>query len=404
MKKILGLDIGTNSIGWALTEQNLDEKKGKILGIGSRIIPMDGYVSTKSGKESKDPYSDFASGNGISKAKARTSFRGVRRLRERELLRRERLHRVLNIIGFLPEHYAIQVDFEKHYGQFKKDTEPKLVYKPNIETAKVEFIFKKSFEEMLEEFKIHQPHLLINKKDKPALIPYDWTIYYLRKKALTNKIEKEELAWLLLNFNQKRGYFQLRGEDDEKTDNKIKEYFSLLVTNVLPDEKKEGSEIWYSVYLENGWVYRRSSKTPLEWKGKVKEFIVTTEIDDDGNVKKDKGGKEKRSFSAPSEDDWTLKKKKTEFDIDKSGKTVGSYIYDTLLKNPNQKIKGRLVRVIERKYYKDELLQILNAQKEFHPELKDEKLYVACIEELYPNNEASFQKHRKARIYLLIFK
>ena len=36
----------------------------------------------------------------------------------------------------------------------------------------------------------------------------------MRKKALTEKIEKEELAWLLLNFNQKRGYYQLRGEDD----------------------------------------------------------------------------------------------------------------------------------------------------------------------------------------------
>ena len=33
-------------------------------------------------------------------------------------------------------------------------------------------------------------------------IPYDWTIYYLRKKALTEAISKEELAWVLLNFNQ----------------------------------------------------------------------------------------------------------------------------------------------------------------------------------------------------------
>ncbi|OJV39335.1 MAG: hypothetical protein BGO29_07555 [Bacteroidales bacterium 36-12] len=37
MKKILGLDLGTNSIGWALVEQNFDEKQGKILGMGSRI-------------------------------------------------------------------------------------------------------------------------------------------------------------------------------------------------------------------------------------------------------------------------------------------------------------------------------------------------------------------------------
>jgi CRISPR-associated endonuclease Csn1 len=36
-KKILGLDIGTNSIGWALI--NKDEEK--VLGMGSRIIPME---------------------------------------------------------------------------------------------------------------------------------------------------------------------------------------------------------------------------------------------------------------------------------------------------------------------------------------------------------------------------
>ena len=36
MAKILGLDLGTNSIGWAL----IDDKQNKILGIGSRIFPM----------------------------------------------------------------------------------------------------------------------------------------------------------------------------------------------------------------------------------------------------------------------------------------------------------------------------------------------------------------------------
>ena len=38
-KKILGLDLGTNSIGWAVVNEN-DEKKS-ISHAGSRIIPMD---------------------------------------------------------------------------------------------------------------------------------------------------------------------------------------------------------------------------------------------------------------------------------------------------------------------------------------------------------------------------
>lgn len=37
MKNILGLDLGTNSIGWAL----IDNESHRIIKSGSRIIPMD---------------------------------------------------------------------------------------------------------------------------------------------------------------------------------------------------------------------------------------------------------------------------------------------------------------------------------------------------------------------------
>lgn len=369
MKHILGLDLGTNSIGWALIKQDFENKQGEILGMGSRIIPM-----------SQDILGDFGKGNSVSQTAERTKYRSVRRLRERFLLRRERLHRILNVLGFLPEHYASQIDFTKRFGKFKEETEPKLVY------SNEGFIFKKSFEEMLSDFKTHQPQLLEDNKK----IPYDWTIYYLRKKALSRKIEKEELAWILLNFNQKRGYYQLRGEEEEENPNKLIEFYSLKIVDVLADEPQKGkSDIWYSLILENGWIYRRSSKTPLfDWKEKTRDFIVTIDLNDDGSVKTDKEGNEKRSFRAPGENDWTLVKKKTEQEIDSSRKTVGTYIYETLLKNPKQKIKGKLVRTIERKFYKTELKQILEKQKEFHPELRQDDLYSDCVRELYKNNEA----------------
>ena len=41
MKKILGIDLGTNSIGWALIDLDFGAKEGKILGLGSWILPMD---------------------------------------------------------------------------------------------------------------------------------------------------------------------------------------------------------------------------------------------------------------------------------------------------------------------------------------------------------------------------
>ena len=64
---------------------------------------------------------------------------------------------------------------------------------------------------MLDAFKASHPESMSGR-----MIPADWTLYYLRKKALMQKISKEELAWILLNFNQKRGYYQLRGEEDEE--------------------------------------------------------------------------------------------------------------------------------------------------------------------------------------------
>lgn len=376
-KTILGLDLGTNSIGWALIKQNFKNKEGEILGMGSRIIPM-----------SQDVLGKFDAGQSISQTAERTGFRGVRRLLERDLLRRERLHRVLNVLGFLPEHYADCIDFEKRLGQFKPDTEPKLPYKFNGEEFK--FIFENSFNEMVGDFREKQPQLFqIKPNGKETKIPYDWAIYYLRKKALSERISKEELAWIILNFNQKRGYYQLRGEEEETDPTKSVKFYALKVNNVEEGEKGKNGENWYNVYLENGWIYRRSSKTFLDWAGKTKEFIVTEDLNEDGVIKTDKDGKEKRSFKAvDSEQDWIAIKKSTEEKVDRSGKTVGEYIYDTLLAKPNQKIRGKLIRTIERHFYKEELKKILDKQKEFHVELCDENLYEKCIEELYPNNEA----------------
>ena len=387
MKRILGLDLGPNSIGWALV--NLEDNEeygygaGRIVADGSRIIPMDAKIQ-----------GNFEEGNSVSQTAERTGYRGIRRLRERCLLRRERLNRVLDVMGFLPEHYSAALT---RYGKFKDDDGCKLAWRKS-EDGRYEFIFKESYAEMLADFRLNQAEWLSG----GALVPYDWTIYYLRKKALTQAIDKQELAWLLLNFNQKRGYYQLRGEEKDEDKSKLEEFYALKVVDVRDTGERKGKDTWYDIVLENGMVYHRAALEPPEWKGLVKEFIVTTQLDKDGNPKLDKDGSVKRSFRMPKEDDWTLVKKKTEADIDKSGKTVGEYVYDALLANPKQKIKGKLVRTIERKYYKEELKRILEAQKNFIPELTDEALYSACIEELYPSNDA-FRRSIERRGFTYLF-
>ena len=361
MKYILGLDLGTNSIGWAL----VDGDNNKIIKAGSRIIPMDAATQGA-----------FEAGNLQSQASVRTGFRGTRRLYERAELRRERLLRVLNLLGFLPEHFKSRIDFAEHPGKFKDDSEPLLPYRKNKD-GKNEFVFNDSFQEMLADFAVHQPHLVANGKK----IPYDWTIYYLRKKALTRPIRREELAWIILNFNTKRGYYQLRGEEDETATPKNEEYKVLEVSKVVQtdEDKKRRGIFWYEVTYENGATQRKSGPVAPRKVGDKVELIVTTTTDKKGN--------EVLKLRDPKADDWTLMKKRSENAILQSGKQVGEFIYDAILAQPDTKIRGKLVRVIERELYKKELVAILNKQKEFLPELSNRNLYNKCIKELYHNNE-----------------
>ena len=371
-KTVLGLDIGTNSIGWAVISSDFQEKEGAIIGMGSRIIPM-----------SQDILGEFERGNSFSQTAERTRMRGARRLIERFLLRRERMHIVLNELGFLPIHYKEKIDFRIRRGKFINYLEPKIAWSDTGE-----FLFKDSFHEMLNDFRLRQPALLVDDTGTAKKVPYDWLIYYLRVKALTQKISKEELAWVLLQFNKKRGYKVSRtGEQDEKSSDNV-EYYELKVIRVEADLPVKGKdELWYSVHLENGFIYRRSSKTDLsDWIGKTKALIVTTKCNADGTPKIDKDGNISRSFRAPGDEDWGLKKKKTESEIDKLGGTVGEYIYYNILKNPSQKIIGGLVSTIDRHHYRDEIRQIIQTQAEFHPELKDMSKLETCIDALYPLN------------------
>ena len=391
IKYILGLDIGSNSIGWALIQLDLLQKTKRIIATGSRIIPMDQKV-----------LSDFGKGITISPTAQRTSYRNARHCRERHLLRRERLHRVLHILGFLPTHYDKQIDFSKRYGKFVDNTEPKIAYNER------KFLFMDSFQEMLADFKIHQPDLFYTKRNgEESKIPYDWTIYYLRKKALSRKISKEELAWIILNFNQKRGYYQLREEEEENKENDFEIISSKIISVIKKDKDKKYNKYWYDIILENGLVYQAAFYNDFvyNWINQDREFIIErTSL---------KNGTEKVKLSYlptfdeidkmdKKEQDKYYKKIKIKTENSIGNKTVGCYIYDHILQNPNEKIKGKLVRTIERKYYKEELKAILEKQIALQPELFTDQLFADCIRELYNKNEAQ-QRNLAARDFVHLF-
>ncbi len=83
---IVGLDVGSNSVGWAVVEMN-GERLEKIHGIGSRIIPM--------GPELKE----YEEGKRITKNATRRQKRSMRRNNQRYKLRRANLIRVLKLMN-----------------------------------------------------------------------------------------------------------------------------------------------------------------------------------------------------------------------------------------------------------------------------------------------------------------
>ena len=379
MKKILGLDLGTNSIGWAVVEASTADNgellPKSILGAGSRIIPS-------------DKVDDFEKGNSVSQTAEKTKYKGMRTIKERKKLRRTRLNRVLREIGFLPPHFDKKID---RYGNFIDFTEPKICWNVD-EAGKSHFLFESSFDEMIEDFRKAQPQLL----EKGRKIPYDWTIFFLRKKALYQSISKEELAWVILNFNQKRGYYQLRDEEEVVEDGNEETIITAKVLEVIKREpdKKDSRKYWYDVKLENDLLYQAAFMNDISyWVGTERDFLLNSKKLKDGTLKNTLSFlptfEEIDSMNDTQKNKMYAKiKLKTEKLIEDTRKTVGEFIYDSLLQNPDVKVAGKLIRTIERKFYKEELIKILRKQSEFHSELRDRELYLQCVNSLYPNNNA----------------
>ncbi len=91
MKKILGLDLGVGSIGWALISTENEQPK-EILAMGSRIVPL-----------TKDDSDQFSKGQAITKNAERTAARTARKGLDRYQLRRNFLTQILRENHMLPE-------------------------------------------------------------------------------------------------------------------------------------------------------------------------------------------------------------------------------------------------------------------------------------------------------------
>lgn len=173
MKKILGLDLGTNSIGWAVVSTNSEGNPQKIEGMGSRIIPM--------GSDKID----YEKGATITKNADRRQKRSIRRMSKRYKLRRNKLLYALSELGMLPDIF-----------QFKNGRFP-------------------------EANKLQELELLPIKKKTLQLDSLQH--YELRCKALNEQIELKELGAILYKFNSLRGYAGGGNDEDDTKKKKVED-------------------------------------------------------------------------------------------------------------------------------------------------------------------------------------
>lgn len=248
-KRVLGLDLGTNSIGWAVIDE---EQEGNKLVDKGVLIFTEG-VKNEEGKEK-------------SRAAERTGFRSARHLKFRRKIRKYQTLLVLAKYGMCP--LSIEEVKVWRHSNFKK-------YPTNPQFLK----WLRTDEES-------------NKNP-----------YYFRDKASREKVEKYELGRAFYHFAQRRGFKSNRLDQSDKgiiekhqaklnivideTNNKaelsvaLKEYFSLM--EILDKEAKDldaGEKKLKTLY--NGFV--KILKEESEFKEKLLERLYKKE--NLGTVKK----------------------------------------------------------------------------------------------------------------------
>lgn len=361
MKTILGLDIGSNSIGWALIKHDLDNKEGEIVAIGSRIIPL-----------STDKLKDFQQGRSVSQAAERRMARQARRLKHRYKLRRERLIKVFKILGWFPSDFPEKFEEENHFNinefvPFSENT---------IEEAKRVF-----------------------KVDK---LPNDWAIYYLRDKALKEQISIQELARVIYHFNQRRGFKSSRIENknpdaiQEETFPKKETFYEFLK---IVEIKDTGERVRNNLVFEikgqtkDGEIYSGiiTRKYKPEWLNQEIELEITKIIKKDGSVS--------YTFREPDRSNWEKRKLALEKDIKLSGLYVGQYHFQKLLEDRNYRIKDQ---VVDRKFYMEEFEAIWKKQAEFYPELKNCDKIDLIAQTLYQHNKQKQKELKKLSLLEII--
>lgn len=416
-KNILGLDIGTNSIGWALVKLPLDYKdygkSGSIELLGSRILPDSDYKKAFEIGKTNSP-------NVYTPAALRRQKRGSRRLKHRYKLRRTRLITFFKTLNWLRDDLLLD--------------NPKKIKEILSEGEKIDFHISKeisfsdqTYREFYKNFGysdenidqvITEIHHRKNygKKLNPdvRLLPEDWVVYFLRKKSLTEKIEIADLVRIIYMLNQRRGFkssrkdlkntnilpydeFMKKKEANEYGENGIETKFVCItkIKSIVSGEEKRDNKgnlkgIEYEITPEDSrmqpWKEVKKKKPEWDIKGEEFTFLVTQKIDRNG----------KPTFlkpQLPSENDWSLCATALDEKI-QHRKYPGQYFFEELVKayTENKTYKIRQFPVY-RWRYENELKTIWETQCQLNTELKtlntNKDILYNLAKVLYPTQTAN---------------
>ncbi|HOV74748.1 MAG TPA: type II CRISPR RNA-guided endonuclease Cas9 [Candidatus Hydrogenedentes bacterium] len=167
---VLGLDLGTNSIGWALFGFDGDNPV-RLVGMGSRIF--------EAGTEG-----DIEAGKDESRGVARRMARQIRRQGERRARRQSKVGRVLQAMGLLPE--------------------------GDIDHSQARHEYFVTLDRTL-----RARHKKVNLEALPHVFPY-----WLRARALDNPLERDELGRAFYHLGQRRGFLSNRKASGKKDEEK----------------------------------------------------------------------------------------------------------------------------------------------------------------------------------------
>lgn len=363
MKKILGLDLGTNSIGWAVVnEAEKEGEKSSIVKLGVRTISFDNFVNTTSKKACMDAVADFNGGKSISCNAGRTQSRSMRRNLQRYKLRRDHLRKLLKEHGFI-------------------DDATILAEKGNGTTFETYRLRAKAATEKISLTEFARVLLMINKKrgyksNRKAKSSDEGSL--IDGMAIAEKLYNENLTpgqLVLSLFNQGKRYEPEFYPSDLQTEfdkiwNFQKTFYPEILTDSLKQnlEGKNKSATWAIcktpfniVGIKRATKGFEQKKEDYEWRKKaLSEKIGLEEL---AIVLQNINGQKSGTSSYLG----NIGDRSKELRINHL--TVGQFQMNELAKNPNYSLKNQ---VFYRQDYLDEFETIWETQAKYHSELTPE--------------------------------